>query len=223
VAVDLAALARDVQGWTDEYLAEQMLLGESGYADPAAWAILVAEADRRSAAHTVAAHHSPQLQLHLDQSLSPPLASGATRTISDSWTWYYQRSFVLLPALLGLAAALRHIEHLTLFVLVAAVLVAPRSLGRIRLKSVAMDPLFLHVSGFSREAAIPLSDVDRVTQSRSFLARARVVTVHFTHQTPFGRAITFLPSGSSWGWPQVACTRAVSEIEDAARRARGAD
>jgi hypothetical protein len=49
----------------------------------------------------------------------------------------------------------------------------------------------LHVSGFRREAAIPLSQVEAVT--RWWWGCPGLVTVRFRDPTPFGRYVSYLP------------------------------
>ena len=209
--VDVAAFTQDVQGWTDQYLAEQVALGREGYADPAAWAILAAEARRRSATRSNAqSTRSDPGPLRVETS-----ASDAKRTLS---AWGTNLSLVLVPVLTLLYAVLGHMQHPALFVVIVAALAGPRFLARLRLRDVAMDRLFLYVAGLREEIVAPLSEVDRVTHDYRVLA-GHLVTIHLRHQTALGSQVTFLPSGV--GLARTVCARVITEIEDAVRRAQG--
>jgi hypothetical protein len=60
-----------------------------------------------------------------------------------------------------------------------------------RMKKVRIDGSSLYVSNYLREIAVPLSEIDRVTENRWL--NHHPVTIHLRHDTDFGRTITFMP------------------------------
>lgn len=89
-------------------------------------------------------------------------------------------------------AATRHdqLSFLAVWIVATTLIVAwARWIKRVRLTPDGM----LLVSNYLTEVAIPLSDVDRVTQSWSF--RLAPVVLHLRHESPFGRSIAFIPAG----------------------------
>jgi hypothetical protein len=60
------------------------------------------------------------------------------------------------------------------------------------LKRVRMDQDTLYISNFLREIAVPLSEVDSVTEKRWI--RSHPVTIVLRHPTELGDKITFLPT-----------------------------
>jgi hypothetical protein len=60
-----------------------------------------------------------------------------------------------------------------------------------RLKRVAFDGAALVISNYRDDITVPVSEIAEVRQNR--LINTRPVTVTFRKETPFGRAITFIP------------------------------
>jgi hypothetical protein len=60
-----------------------------------------------------------------------------------------------------------------------------------RLKRVEFDGAALLISNFSDDITVPVSEIADVKQNR--LINLRPITVTFKKETPFGRAITFMP------------------------------
>lgn len=86
-----------------------------------------------------------------------------------------------------------------------------------RLKRVELDRNALHVSNYWKEVAIPLRDVEGITENR--WVNPPQVTVRFRRGTDFGTSIVFAPK-MRW----LASTEPhpiVKELEAAVRRARG--
>jgi hypothetical protein len=88
------------------------------------------------------------------------------------------------------------------------------------LKSVSVDGAFLYVCeyGSSDEAAIPLSDVVRVTQWRGNVFRP--VTVHLRSPSRFGDRIKFQPAATGELGLALAENRIVAELRALARSSR---
>lgn len=84
------------------------------------------------------------------------------------------------------------------------------------LKLVWMDRDRLYVSNLVREIAIPLADVEDVTEN-GWLS-IHPVTIHLVHECPFGRRVTFVPPWRLLYWQDHPV---VNEILDAAATARG--
>lgn len=59
------------------------------------------------------------------------------------------------------------------------------------LKAVTTDGRFLYVSNYLRIEGIPLDNIEYVLGSRWMAGRP--ITVHFKHDTSFGRQVTFMP------------------------------
>lgn len=59
-------------------------------------------------------------------------------------------------------------------------------------KTVQMDDRCLYISTFRKVTAIPLEDIQGVSETIGL--RDRFVTVHFRHDTPVGRSICFTPT-----------------------------
>ena len=60
------------------------------------------------------------------------------------------------------------------------------------LKRVRMDQDTLYISNFRREIAVPLSEIDSVTENRWI--RSHPVKIWFRHPTEFGDKVTFMPT-----------------------------
>jgi len=58
-------------------------------------------------------------------------------------------------------------------------------------KKVRLDGTLLHVSDYRREIAVPLAEIEDV--SENWWMSHHPVTLHLRHDTPFGRKITFIP------------------------------
>ena len=58
-------------------------------------------------------------------------------------------------------------------------------------KKVRIDGATLHVSDYRREIAVPLAEIESV--SENWWMSHHPVTIHLRHDTPFGRKITFIP------------------------------
>lgn len=85
------------------------------------------------------------------------------------------------------------------------------------LKRVRMDDTALYVSNYSKEIAVPLTEVTDVTQSWG--ASVNPVTIAFRSATEFGTSVEFIPElrwGSLLGSPPV-----TKEIQAAVARAGG--
>jgi hypothetical protein len=63
-----------------------------------------------------------------------------------------------------------------------------------RLKRVKLDGANLVISNYRHEIAVPVGEIADVWQNR--LINLRPVTITFRTETPFGRAITFMPCAS---------------------------
>jgi hypothetical protein len=59
-------------------------------------------------------------------------------------------------------------------------------------KKVRLDATALHVSDYRREIAVPLAEIESV--SENWWMSHHPVTLHLRHDTPFGRKITFIPT-----------------------------
>lgn len=84
------------------------------------------------------------------------------------------------------------------------------------LKRVRVDARNLYVSNYLREAAIPLRNIESVTENRWI--NVHPVTVHFRAPTEFGQKITFMPKVrflAFWSSHPV-----VSELEQLAKSSR---
>ena len=60
-----------------------------------------------------------------------------------------------------------------------------------RLKKVRIDGSNLYVSNYLREICVPADAVSDITENRWL--NIHPVTIHFRHDTPFGRSIVFMP------------------------------
>ena len=58
-------------------------------------------------------------------------------------------------------------------------------------KKVRLDATALHVSDYSRQIAVPLAEIESV--SENWWMSHHPVTIHLRHNTEFGRKITFIP------------------------------
>jgi hypothetical protein len=88
--------------------------------------------------------------------------------------------------------ATRHdqLSFLAIWVVLTPLIVAwARWLKRVRSPPDGM----LLVSNYLTEVAIPLSDVERVTQN--WWLGTRPVVIHLRHESPFGRSIALIPGG----------------------------
>jgi hypothetical protein len=85
-----------------------------------------------------------------------------------------------------------------------------------RLKLVWLERDRLDVSNLVREVAIPLADVEDVTENRWLSIHP--VTIHLAHESAFGRRVTFVPSWRLLYWQDHPV---VEQILDAVATARG--
>jgi len=88
----------------------------------------------------------------------------------------------------------------------------------VRLKRVELDHNALYVSNFLKEVAVPLRDVEGISENR--WVNTHPVTVRFRRDTGFGTSIVFMPTVRFFalGAPHPI----VAELREAVRRARGA-
>jgi hypothetical protein len=87
----------------------------------------------------------------------------------------------------------------------------------VRLKRVELDRRALYVSNYLKEVAIPLRDVEEITENR--WANTHPVTVRFRGDKGFGTRIVFMPKKRWFGFS--APHPIVAELETAVRRAQG--
>ncbi|MFO1519468.1 MAG: hypothetical protein U1F57_07420 [bacterium] len=71
----------------------------------------------------------------------------------------------------------------------------------IRLKAVSVDEKFLYVSVYRKEIAIPLSEVEDVTENAWI--NPRMMTIKLRSPSPFGDRILFMPDGNSLSTPEI--------------------
>jgi hypothetical protein len=115
-------------------------------------------------------------------------------TVSSSLTFFYK--FILTtvwPAGFGLASVVMLLNgkpETMKFAVVWAIGTA-FLLPCARLKRVEVDGAILVISNYLRDITVPVSEIADVRQNR--LINIRPVTVAFRNETPFGRAITFMP------------------------------
>jgi len=64
-----------------------------------------------------------------------------------------------------------------------------RLLSPLKKVSIAADSLI--ISNYRREIAVPLGEIERITENRWL--NYRPVTIHLRHDAGFGRTITFMP------------------------------
>ena len=84
-----------------------------------------------------------------------------------------------------------------------------------RIKRVQMDDEALYVSTYRSDARIPLTEVDRITESR--WCNPPTVTIHLQPLSPYGDRIVFIPK-TRW-WPF--CTHPiVAELQSLCAKAR---
>lgn len=121
------------------------------------------------------------------------------REISSKQTFFLK---IILPASLAaiaLAALLmlffgtaRENLPLLVFPLIFFALALPAMfLTVMRYKKVLIDDAFLYVSNYRREIAIPVSEIENVTETKWI--RTRPVTIHLKNDSEFGRKIVFTP------------------------------
>jgi hypothetical protein len=82
-----------------------------------------------------------------------------------------------------------------------------------RLKYVTVDDDYLYVSNFLKEIAIPLWDIDDVTENAWL--KTHPVTVHLKHPSEFGDKIVFMPKIQFWGF---ASHPVVKELKQLSRK-----
>lgn len=82
----------------------------------------------------------------------------------------------------------------------------------IRLKRVSLDGSSLIISNFVTEVAVPLSDLEKVSENR--WVSSHPVTLVFRQETAFGRSIVFIPKVRWFGF--LSSHPVVQELRDAA-------
>ena len=88
----------------------------------------------------------------------------------------------------------------------------------IRLKRVELDRNALYVSNYLKEIAVPLRDVEEITENR--WVNTHPITVRFRRDTGFGTSIVFTPTFRLFAFRSP--HPIVAELQAAVRRARGA-
>jgi len=87
----------------------------------------------------------------------------------------------------------------------------------VRLKRVELDRNALYVSNFLKEVAIPLRDIEEITEN--LWVNTHPVTVRFRRDTGFGTSIVFAPTLRLFAFRSP--HPVVAELRAAVRRARG--
>lgn len=82
-----------------------------------------------------------------------------------------------------------------------------------RLKKVSVDDNFLYVSNYQKEIAIPLSDIDDVTEN--LWVNIHPVTIHLKSSSEFGEKIVFMPTARYFAF--FSSHPVVSELRELAR------
>ena len=151
-------------------------------------------------------------------SLSGRESDTQPRTISSAWTPLYKFSWAIsIPTFVAFWPQLGPLVKEPIF-LAALVLGGAYSMWMtVRLKRVRMDDRSLYIYDYVKEAVIPLTEVDYVTENG--WAGGHPVTIHFIEGGTAPRAVTFMPTTRyfTFAWTSHPV---VDEISDAADRAR---
>ena len=116
-------------------------------------------------------------------------------TISSSLTFFYKFVFTTLWSGVSLAMYVGNMSDVSeirwqdpaLWIAVTAYIWW--TLGR--LKRVGLDGTTLVISNYRADIRVPARDIAEVRQDR--LGKFRAITLTFKTETPFGRAVTFIP------------------------------
>ena len=82
----------------------------------------------------------------------------------------------------------------------------------VRLKVISVDDHNLNILNYTKEIAVPLSEILNVTQSSWLSLRGESVTIYLRSPSEFGNKIEFLPKARLWAFGQHPVVRELKSL-----------